>query len=421
MPGDLFAGLRVLELGQYVAIPYCAELFAHGGADVITVEAIEGAPTRHNSMLVPGEGRQYIIKARGKRGIPINLASPAGRDLAERIALSCDIVLTNLRPGLVETLGLDYDSLAAKNPRIVYGEITAFGRHGPDGDKAGVDIVVQAASGMMVSGRGMDDGRPLAIEALLNDYTAGSMLAFGVTAALRQRDITGQGQKVSGSLMQAALAMQTALANVFHVFDTWKTEFVDWLHEEKPPIDEAVQRRRRSMAGEPWFYNTYETRDGALAIAGVGQMRKKLATLLEVDDPMATDPTFVMPDDPRPYMASVVASARARIHQWSRDDLIQLLETNGIPGAPVMFHEEVLLGEQAEANNFVSTFDHPVVGPVTMPTTPVHFSRSRYESGTTSPAYGEHTNDILAELGISAARRAELVEQGIVGLPGGIG
>jgi len=421
VPGDLFAGLRVLELGQYVPIPYCAELFAHGGADVITVEAIEGAPTRHNSVLVPGEGRQYIIKARGKRGIPINLASPFGRDLAERIALSCDIVLTNLRPGLVEDLGLDYESLAAKNPRIAYGEITAFGRLGSEGDKPGVDSVVQAASGIMISGRGMDGGRPLAIEAMVNDYTAGAILAFGVTAALRHRDITGQGQKVSGSLMQAALALQTANANVFHAFDAWKPTFVDWLHEAKPSLTEAAQRRTQLMAGQPWFYNTYETRDGALAIAAVGHMRKKLATLLDVADPMSTDPAFVVPDDPRPYMAGVVASARGRVAQWSRDELIALLETNGIPCAPVMFHEEVLLGEHAKANNFVSTFDHPVVGPVTMPTTPVHFSSSRYESGTNSPAYGEHTDDILAELGITAKERKVLVEQGIVGLPGGIG
>src|SRR5687767_4576535 len=107
-----FAGLRILELGQYVAVPYSAELFAHGGAEVIKVEPIGGDETRKNTEIVPGEGRQYILKARGKKGVPIDLSTPSGGDVARRLALSCDVLLSNMRPGALGRLGLDYEQLA---------------------------------------------------------------------------------------------------------------------------------------------------------------------------------------------------------------------------------------------------------------------------------------------------------------------
>ncbi len=411
----LFEGYRILELGQYVAVPYCAELFAHGGADVIKIEPISGDATRSNSEIVPGEGRQYIIKNRGKRGIPIDLGTSEGRAIARRLALSCDVVLSNMRPGLVERLALDYSSLASDNPRIIFGEISGFGAAGPLGGKPAMDVVVQAASGLMISGGAFRDGRPTGHEGFLTDYTAGVLLAFGVAGALLTRERTGRGQKVATSLFQAALTLQHGNANVIQAVDSWKPEFVDWLDAEHPPVEAAFDRRRESLASDRWFWNTYETGDGVVAIAASRALQKTLADVLGITDPSLTDPHWVLPDDPRPHIRELTHKAREAALRWRSDELVTALEAVGIPCSRVAFPEQALLGEHARANGFVETFDHPRVGPITMPSAPLSFSESAYTAAQTSAAYGEHTAGVLAEVGFDTSEIEELVAGHIVG------
>ena len=414
-PGP-FTGLRVLELGQYVAVPYCAELFAHGGAEVIKVEPIDGDETRKNSAIIPGEGRQYIIKSRGKKGIPIDLGSAAGRQLARRLALSCDVVLSNMRPGAVEEAGIGYDQLKEDHPGLIFGEVNAFGSKGPDAARAGLDVIVQAASGLTLSGRAWEDGVPVGSEAFLTDYMAGTTLAFGVTTALRERDRTGRGQKVSTSLLQASLALQTATANVIDAVDGWKREFVARREQEGTTYASFVERRDQT-ASNRWFYNTYPTKDGFVALGAPGKLRGKLMAILGIDDPSVSDPNFRMPDDPRPMLAELKAAAAASVASFTTKDLLDRCSAAGVPAAPLRFLEEVVLGEQARANGFVETFDHPAVGPMTMPTTALTFSESAYEASPSSPAYGEHTRDVLTGIGFSADEMDVLADGRVVGLP----
>lgn len=409
-----FAGIRILELGQYVAVPYCAELFAHGGAEVIKGEPITGDETRKNSSIVPGEGRQYIIKSRGKKGIPIDLGSAGGRDLARRLALSCDVLLSNMRPGAIEAIGLAYEQLAGDHPRLIFGEVSAFGTRGPDARRAGLDVIVQAASGLTLSGRAWEDGVPVGSEAFLTDYMAGMTLAFGVTVALRERDRTGRGQKVATSLLQAALALQTATANVIDATDGWKREFVAE-REVAGTSYESFVSRRRQMATNRWFYNTYATRDGFVALGAPGHLRGKLMRILGIDDPSVSDPNFRMPDDPRPFLEQLKQAAKKAVAAFGTRELVERCSVEGVPAAPLTFLEEVILGEQAQANGFVETFDHPAAGPITMPTTALTFSGSAYKSAGASPAYGEHTEEILAALGLDASAVQALIDSGTVG------
>ncbi len=411
-----FSGLRVLELGQYVAVPYCAELFASGGAEVIKVEPITGDETRKNSEIVPGEGRQYIIKSRGKKGIPIDLGNERGHALARRLALASDVLLSNMRPGAIEAVGLGYEQLAPEHPRLIFGEVSAFGTKGPDATRPGLDVIVQAASGLTLSGRAWDDGVPVGSEAFLTDYMAGMTLAFGVTVALRERDRTGRGQKVSTSLLQASLALQTATANVIDATDEWKREFVAARREQGTSYESFVARRRH-MGANRWFYNTYATRDGFVALGAPGILRGKLMRIIGIDDPSVSDPNFQMPDDPRPLLATLLAQAREAIAHFSTIELVERCTAAGVPCAPLTFLEEVVLGEQATANGFVSTFDHPVVGPITMPTTALTFSESRYRSAETSPSFGQHAREILSQLGCDDDEFADLVREQIVGVP----
>ena len=409
----LFEGVRVVEFGLYAAVPYAAELFAHGGADVVKVEPIGGENTRHNSPIAPMEGRQYIIKARGKRAITLDLKAPEGLAAAKRLIARSDVVLANMRPGAMERLGLGYDDISAEHPGIVYGEISAFGTEGPEGNKPGVDPIVQSGAGLVAAAGSIEDGVPAPNEALLADYMSGTLLAFGVVSAVRLRERTGRGQRVTTSLLQASLALMHAQANVFHAVDGWKPDFVRWLQEEHPPFEEASRRRRSHSSPRAWWLNTYETADGVVTIGAPGPLRQALVEVTGVQDPAVVDPDWTMPDDPLPYIADVTAQARAAMRSFKTDDLLARLDAAGIPCSRVRFMEEVVLGEHARANRYVYTADHPRVGPMTLPTPPVQFSDSQYEAAANSPAYAEHTGQVLAELGFTEGEIEALRASGV--------
>jgi CoA:oxalate CoA-transferase len=409
----LFEGIRVVEFGQYVAVPYAAELLAHGGADVVKVEPIGGDNTRTVQPLVPGEGRQFIIKARGKRAITVDMTDERGRDAVRRLILDSHVVLSNMRPGSLERMGLGYEQIAPQHPTVIYGEISAFGTRGPEANKPGLDPVVQAGAGLIAAGRATEDGRPVPSEAFLSDYMAGTLLAFGVVSALRLAEQTGRGQFVSTSLLQAALALEHGQASIFHALDGWKVDFVRWLEAEKPTFEEAARRRRSMLATDHWWLNTYVTADGVIALGAPGPLRRRLVQVTGVDDPAVTDPSWTLPDDPRPYIREVTARAREAIATWKTDDLLARLEEAGIPCSRVRFMEEVLLSEHARANGYVYTADHPRVGEMTLPAAPVQFSDSRYVAAGTTPAYGEHTAEVLRELGFTPEEIETLRAAGI--------
>lgn len=411
-----FKGLRVAEFGRYVAVPFSAELFAHGGADVIKFEEIDGDETRRNSEIVPGEGRQFIIKARGKRGLAINLADHRGRDLARQLVRDCDIVMSNLRPGALARLGLDYQTVSAEQPAIIYGEIDGFGEGGPDAGRPSIDAMMQAYSGLVVSNRSWEGDRPMLSEAFLADYMAAMTLAFGVVTALRERDRTGRGQRVTTTLFAAALTLQHGSANVFDAVDGWKRELARRTAGAGPSPGDLAWRREQ-VASNRWFYNTYATKDGFVVIAGPGRLRRPLAKLLGIDDPALSDPTWRMPDDPRAYLQELYNAARDSVARFSTADITRECATLGIPCAPIRSLEEALLGEHALLSGHVYEADHPVAGPMTLPAAPVRFSHLDYRAGETSPAYGQHTVDLLREAGLADKDIEALVHAGIVGTP----
>lgn len=414
-----FEGLRVIEFGQYVSIPYCAELFANGGADVIKIEPVAGDATRHNSRLIPGEGRQYIIKARGKRGVPVDLGQEAGRDLARRLEDSADVVLSNMRPGALERLGLDYPAARERNPRIIFGEITAYGHHGPRGGLGAIDGAIQAYSGMMISGKGWQDDHPVGSEAFLGDYMSAALLAFGVATALNVRERTGEGQLVSTSLLQATLALQHGTANVFHGFDSWKDELVA-ARNSGGSFTDALETRRQMQPSDRWFYNTFATADGFVTIAATPPHYRAFAAIIGIDDERLFMRDWELPDDPRPIMRELTALAREAMRRHRAADVIAACDEAGIPCAPVQTLEEALLGEQAAANGYAEQFDHPAVGPVTMPAAPLNFSGADYHTRHASPAYGEHTRELLEELHYPAEDVDRLVSEGVIGLEGAL-
>lgn len=411
MTTGLFAGLRVLELGQYVAAPYAAELFAHGGADVVKVEPVTGDATRYNSPLGPDEGRQYIVKARGKRGIPVDLGTEAGRAVARDLAMSSDVVITNMRPGVAERLGLDFETLRSERPSIVFGQISGFGDEGPLSSRASVDMIAQSWSGLNVSVGASHPGPPRHHEAFLCDYTAGVLLAFGIAAALRSVALGRPGQKVTTSLAQAALVLQHRNANVFEGIDAWKSEVGGWVDEGG--LGAALEQRAAHNTVDPFFFTSYSTADGVIGVGAVGTMAATMCEAFGIVDPRS-----------KPEWSD--RSQRQQLFDQTKADLAEIfagltaahieerLVALGIPASRFRLLEEVMYDPEAEAGGLIHSWRHPTLGEVRMPSAPVGFSGADYEANEATPALGEHTDEILRDLGYDVATIQRLIADGIV-------
>ena len=209
MPGPL-EGVKVLEFTEIIAGPLGGMLLADMGADIIKVEPPWGEPWRIIQQIIPNEGRQYMSLNRGKRCLTLNLKQPEAREVVYRLLPDMDVVLINARPDVPKSLGIDYETLSAMNPRLVYCSNTAFGTDGPWSLMPGYDIVAQGVTGLMTSEAKMkDDGTPEQIVSTpIADYSTGIAMAWGVSAALYHRERTGRGQKIEASLLGSALAVQ---------------------------------------------------------------------------------------------------------------------------------------------------------------------------------------------------------------------
>ncbi len=409
--GGPFDGVKVLELGQYVSIPYCAELLAHGGADVIKVEPTRGDGTRHNTPIVPGEGRQYIIKARGKRGIPLDLRRPEGVAAARRLALRSDVVLSNMRPGGLERLGLDYASISAEHPAVIYGEISGFGDSPDRGDRASIDIVAQAASGLLLATRGLEGSRAVSTGAFLTDYMSGTMLAFGVSAALRTRDATGRGQRVETTLIQAGLTLLHASANLFDAVDVPKREIASALAEGAVTREQAIEARD-SLQPSPFFYQTYQTLDSDIAVGAPGHLGGRFLEILGLEDPRRSA-EWLEADDARPLVQALTDEVRLAVRTRASGELLAELHAAGIPAEVIAMLDEVMTSDEAIEAGWTYHADHPAVGPMTMPTAPLAFSDSHYEAASTSPAFGAHAREVLQEAGYGADEIEAMIADGV--------
>lgn len=406
-----FAGITVVEFGQFVVVPYCAQLLADGGARVIKVEPLSGDSYRSGpAQLAPGETRQFMIKNRGKESIALDLAHPDAAAVVRRLVEAADVVLVNLSPAAVQRRGLDHATLSALNPALVYGSVSAYGTRGPEAGLPGMDVVVQARSGLMSSLAAEQDGVPHHSEVQASDYSSALLLLTGVVSALFVRERTGVGQRVDVSLLGGALALQNNSLGHVHGQDDWRPEFVAalaGLRRANASHAEVEQVRRRMRPDRPTHtahYRVFRTADGDIALgAGSPAARRRLAALTGLDVTLAET-------DPDRFGSTLAGLLRER----SSAHWLDLLREQDVPVALVRHVDEMLFDPQVVAEELVADYDHPVVGRYRALASPIRLSATPMDRRQASPSFAADTCAVLSGLGFDADAVAGLLAGGAV-------
>ena len=415
-----YDGLKVVELGRFIAAPYCGQLLADGGADVVKIEPLLGDDARHNgTRLSPTEARQYLNKNRGKRSVAVDLRDARVRTLVQNLAKEADVILANFRPGQAQSLGLGYEELKATNPRLIYAENTGFGKIGPLADKPGMDVLLQAYAGIATPIRGGPGMNPDPII----DYTAALLLAWGIATALYTREKTGAGQRLDVSLLQAALVIQNNSMNHIDRVDEWRHEFVDYLKDafaKGATLDEVLDHREQLKPNvQPPYYGLFPTAQGYLAIAAGGLgLRAKVAEILAIDDPGIADPAF-QPEDVMAYTSELRTQVELALAEKAASEWQEIFEASGVPAGVVNFKDQVLDDEQAWANDYLVRLEHKELGGMTVVAPPVKFESTPLAVKGPTPLLGEHSREVLNEAGLSAPDIDTLFEEGVVREPDG--
>ena len=408
-----FAGIRVVEFGQFVSVPFCAQLLAEGGAEVIKVEALAGDPTRLLRQITPLETRTFLSRNRGKRSLPLALRHPRARPVIDKLLAWADVALMNFRPGLDVELGLDPPTLERRLPRLIAGSVTAFGKRGPEASLAGMDAVLQARAGLMAANGRMVDGRPAAGEPVSADYMCAMSLAFGVSAALLRRERTGRGGAVDVSLMQAAMTLANNQLIRSEVEDTPRhADVLARLTEQRsagvPFAEQAkAMTTARALPMVRIYLRTFDTADVPIAIAcGSRSLRVKFMDVIGLADREMDSPDSEAKHE---YYDQLTERVEAVMRTRTGADWTRVLNAVGVPVASVKFPVELFDDEHANANGMFHRLEHPEAGDFTVLSPPVAMDGDGFRPREAPGAFGSATDAVLNEIGFADAEVDELV------------
>lgn len=421
MAGPL-EGIKVLEFTQIIAGPFGGMMLADMGADVIKVEPVEGEPWRLALEFIPGESKTYMSLNRGKRSLPLDLAKPEGVAIVHRMIPEIDVVVINARPDVPDKLGIDYETLSAINPRLIYCDNTAFGRSGPDSYRPGYDLIIQAMSGLMAAEGKIKDGVPqLITSTAVADFATGIAIGWGVCAVLFHRERTGRGQKVETTLLGTALGVQTGSFMEIDAFDAERrAEFLAILNamRESGASYEDMHEQYVQIVS-PWrganiYYRTYQARDGALAVACLSdRLRKRVADVLGIDDPRFSPGFDPFDEETIAHSEELVKQAESKFRERTVEEWLETFDSVGVPAGPVRYIQELMADEQVKANGLSVELEHSLAGPVKMVGPIIGMSETPLEATSASPALGEHTDEILSAMGFSQREISSMKADGV--------
>jgi formyl-CoA transferase len=422
MTGPL-VGIKVADFTEYIAGPYCTMMLADMGADVVKVERPEGDAWRHTAPVAPYESRGFIGVNRGKRSIALDLERPEGREVARKLALGADVVAIAYRPGVAKRLGLDYETLSKERPALVYAENSAFGYEGPYAGRPGFDILSQGATGMVLYENKLERGTPTFITTLaVADLTTGMFMAFAVVSALFERLATGKGKCIETSLFASGLAAQyRPLLSVEEVDGAVRQGFLEALEERRKEgirYQEAAKLRNDYIAprGRNNYYRIYETKDGLIAVACLNnRQRRRMRDVLGIDDATVDGMSYDwFSEEVRQAHKANVEAFEERFRGRPTGEWIEALDAADVPCGPVNFPEELFEHPHVEANGLMQTLEHPVLGELRMPASPMRLDGARPDSGRPPPYLGQHGAEVLRELGYAEADVERMVAGGVV-------
>jgi crotonobetainyl-CoA:carnitine CoA-transferase CaiB-like acyl-CoA transferase len=395
MPGAL-EDVKVLDLSRVLVGPFCSMLLADMGADVIKVEEPGvGDETRSwGPPFVAGEATYFLSINRNKRSITVNLRAEAGREIIYRLTERSDIVLENFRPGVAGKLQVDYDTLKARNPRLIYTSFSAFGQTGPYAQRPGYDLVLQAMGGIM-SLTGYPDRPPVKMGVAISDLAAGMFAAYAIVAALCSRTRTGRGQYIDVSLLDGQIALLTAWASSYFA---------------------TGQAPSRYGSGHPQIvpYQAFPTKTNEIIVCVTNEkFWALLCELLGIRD-LTDDPRYRTNPDRVRNRDSLLPVLENKFLARPGEEWLERLQTAGIPCAPINTVDRALSDPQVLSRGMVVEVDHPKAGRLTLPGPPYKLSETPASVRTAPPMLGQHTEEILAELGYSPTDIGHLRRTGTV-------
>jgi len=392
----VLSGLKVLDFTRVYSGPYCTMLLADLGADVIKIEARNrGDDTRFFYPIKNGESGYFMYLNRNKKSLTLNLKSEKGKAIALALAKEADVLVENFSPGTMAGLGLDYESIKAVNPSIVYASISGFGQNGPYRDKVAYDGVAQAMGGL-VSLTGYPGEAPVKAGPAISDAASGIHAAFALMSALYRKQSTGRGQYIDVAMMDVVFSM---LENAVSV----KT------------LMNINQSRLGNANPSSAPYNMYRCKDGHIVIATANDnLFIKLCAVMGKPE-LFEDPRFNSNPNRKANEDAIDAIVEAWTLQYTAAELERMLDAASVPVSPVKTIEQLVEDPHLKHRDMLVSIDHPAVGEVTYPGNPLKFSDTPVTTFNRAPLLGEHSEAVLADvLGLSSEEIAALRNEEII-------
>ncbi len=385
--------VRIVELSTMITASLASMMAAEQGAVVTKIEPVAaGDPMRAIGSSKGGDSGLFANCNRGKQSIRLELKSPAGREIAERLAAEADVLIHNYRPGVMDQLGLGSETLRARNPRLVYLAISGFGTEGPMKGEPAYDPIVQAQAGM-ADVQGTE--RPAFVRNLVCDKITAYTACQALTAALFQRERTGHGQHIDLSMLDAGLYFVFPDGYMNHTL-----------------LDEDVVRQPLLA---DLLYELTETRDGAITVSAAAPKQRDGVYRAIGREDLATDPRFASLAALQANVEAYRAELKAAFAAFDTDTILERLRANDVPCAKCLSRDEALAHPQVEANRTVDTARHPRMGQLRRVRPPARFAGQQLTPAAHSPGHGEHTDAVLGRLGYAAEEIARLREDGAIG------
>ena len=396
-------GVTVIDMGQIYQGPYAGLLLAKGGARVIKVEPRHGEPLRAREAVGGGASLPLAMLNSNKRAISLNLKTPRGVELLKALAARADVLLENFAPGVMDKLGVGAAVLMAGNPRLIYASATGYGLSGPERDNLAMDITIQAASGA-ISVTGFPDGPPVKAGPAIADFLSGTHLYGAIVTALYERERTGRGRLVEVAMIETMFPTLASNLGMIHSRQG--------LSGPDNPVG-RTGNRHGGLAVSP--YNVYACRDGWFAIICTNEEHWRSLTRAMGRPGLAEDPRFCSNAARVTHMAETDAAVEAWAADLTRAEIFAATGAHRVPSAPVRDLQEVLANEHMKGRGMLEEIDHPRLGRITVPGSPLRYHGTPQTPATPSPAIGADNTEVYGELlGLSAEEVAALEQEGVI-------